>query len=79
MVATYGRRETVDKYAYVASRGEIEGNDYNLNIPRYVDTFEAEEAIDLPAVQAEIETLEGQLADVKTRMAAYLKELGLDG
>ena len=62
----------------LASRGEIEGNDYNLNIPRYVDTFEAEEAIDLPAVQAEIETLEGQLADVKTRMAAYLKELGLD-
>ena len=79
IVATYRARETVDKYAYVASRGEIEGNDYNLNIPRYVDTFEAEEAIDLPAVQAEIETLEGQLADVKTRMAAYLKELGLDG
>lgn len=61
------------------SRDAIAANDYNLNIPRYVDTFEVEATIDLPAVQHEIETLEGQLADVKTRMAAYLRELGLTG
>ena len=62
----------------LATRAEIAANDYNLNIPRYVDTFEAEEAIDLKAVQAEIDALESQLADVKARMAAYLKELGLE-
>lgn len=77
IVQTYNTRATVDKYAYRAARQEIADNDYNLNIPRYVDTFEAEEAIDLKAVQAEIETLETQLADVKVRMAEYLKELGL--
>ncbi len=78
IVAAYRARETVEKYAYVAGRDEIAENDYNLNIPRYVDTFEAEEPIDLKAVGAEIHMLEGRLADVKTRMAAYLRELGLD-
>ena len=78
IVQTYTDRASVEKYAYRATRDEIAANDYNLNIPRYVDTFEAEEAIDLKAVQAEIDGLESQLADVKTRMAAYLKELGLD-
>jgi type I restriction enzyme M protein len=76
---TYRDRQTVAKYAYLATRDEIAANDHNLNIPRYVDTFEAEEAIDLKAVQSEINTLEGKLADVKARIAAYLKELGLDG
>ncbi len=77
IVQTYRRREPIEKYAALVSREEIAANDYNLNIPRYVDTFEAEATIDLPAVQREIETLESQLADVKTRMAAYLQELGL--
>lgn len=79
IVTTYRARQPIDKYAALATRDDIAANDYNLNIPRYVDTFEAEETIDLGAVQAEINALEGQLADVKTRMAAYLKELGLDG
>jgi len=76
---TYRARAFVDKYAYLADRDEIAENDYNLNIPRYVDTFEEEEPIDIAEVQREIEGLETQLADVKTRMAQYLKELGLDG
>jgi type I restriction enzyme M protein len=75
---TYKTREFVDKYAYLAERDEIRENDYNLNIPRYVDTFEEEEPIDIAQVQREIEGLDGQLSDVKTRMAQYLKELGLD-
>ncbi|MBK8028797.1 MAG: type I restriction-modification system subunit M [Chloroflexi bacterium] len=78
IVATYCARQPVEKYAALATREQIATNDYNLNIPRYVDTFEAEEKIDLRAVQAEIDTLETKLADVKTRMAAYLKELGLE-
>jgi type I restriction enzyme M protein len=67
----------VPKYSYRATREEIAENDFNLNIPRYVDTFEAEKEVDLKAVQKEIETLEGQLSEVRKQMAGYLKELGL--
>lgn len=65
-----------DKYAYVATRFEIAENDYNLNIPRYVDTYEEEEEIDIVAVQAEIDTLEVELAEVQSKMKEYLNELG---
>lgn len=77
IVATYKTFQTVDKYAYRATLGEIAENDYNLNIPRYVDTFEPEAEVDLKAVQKEIEVLESQLAGVRLEMGAYLKELGV--
>jgi type I restriction enzyme M protein len=77
VVATYRAFQTVPKYAYRATREEIAENDFNLNIPRYVDTFEAEKEVDLKAVQKEIETLEGQLSEVRKQMAGYLKELGI--
>ena len=66
-----------EKYAYVATRKEIEENDYNLNIPRYVDTYEEEAEIDIVAVQQEIDDLEIELAEVQTKMKEYLKELGM--
>ena len=66
-----------ERYAYVARREEIADNDYNLNIPRYVDTFEEEPEIDIAAVQQEIDALEKELAEVHVRMEGYLKELGL--
>ena len=66
-----------EKYAYVATRKEIEENDYNLNIPRYVDTYEEEAEIDIQAVQQEIDVLETELAEVQTKMKEYLKELGM--
>lgn len=65
-----------DKYAYVATPAEIAENDYNLNIPRYVDTFEEEEEIDIVAVQKEIDTLEIELKEVQAKMKQYLSELG---
>ena len=65
-----------DKYAYVATPNEIRENDFNLNIPRYVDTYEEEAEIDIPAVQKEIEQLETELAEVQEKMKEYLKELG---
>ncbi|RKT37853.1 type I restriction-modification system subunit M [Thiocapsa rosea] len=77
IVATYRARKTLDKYAYVASREEIAENDYNLNIPRYVDTFEEEEEVDIGAVQQEISGIEAELAQVRGEMAAALRELGL--
>lgn len=77
IVETYKARESVDKYAYVASFDEIKENDFNLNIPRYVDTFEEEEEVDIAKVQAEIDAIEKDLVDVRKEMAGYLKELGV--
>jgi type I restriction enzyme M protein len=76
IVATYQAREAIDKYAYLASFDEIKDNDFNLNIPRYVDTFEEDVEIDIEAVQAEIKQLETELESVKLEMVGYLKELG---
>lgn len=65
-----------DKYAYRATLKDIQENDYNLNIPRYVDTFEEEERVDIPATQQKIKDLKKELAVVEQKMEAYLKELG---
>lgn len=56
---------------------EIAENDYNLNIPRYVDTFEEEEPIDIKAVMSEIKSLEAKRAELDVEIEGYLKELGL--
>lgn len=76
IVDTYRARASVDKYAYLASLEEIQENDYNLNIPRYVDTFEEEEEIDLMAVRAERLKLKAELAELEKEMEIYLSELG---
>ena len=77
IINSYKARNTETKYSHVAPLTEIAENDYNLNIPRYVDTFEEEEENDIKAVQAEIDQLEGELVEVRSRMKGYLKELGL--
>ncbi len=76
IVQAFQAGETVDKYAYLATAAEIAQNDFNLNIPRYVDTFEEEEEIDLMAVRAERLKLKAELADLEGRMESYLEELG---
>lgn len=76
IVKTYQSFKTIDKYSYVADLSEIEQNGYNLNIPRYVDTFEEEAPIDIKATQKEIDKLEKELAAVQKEMSKYLKELG---
>ncbi|MCB9247027.1 MAG: type I restriction-modification system subunit M [Flavobacteriales bacterium] len=78
VVDTFKAFEAEDKYAYRASFEEIEQNNFNLNIPRYVDTFEAEDEVDLKAVKEEIETLETNLSKVKAEIKNYLQELGLN-
>ena len=77
IVATYKAFKTVDKYAYRATPEEIAENDFNLNIPRYVDTFEPEKPVNLKVVQKEIDGLENQLSGVRKQMSGYLKELGI--
>ena len=78
IVSTYEAREAkVDKYSYRASRAEIRENDYNLNIPRYVDTFEEEELVDIDEVKRNIASIEAELSQVQAQMKKYLEELGL--
>ena len=74
---TYINRKDVEKYAHAASLEEVEENDYNLNIPRYVDTFEEEEEIDIKAVIKEIKELEAKRDELDKEINVYLKELGL--
>ncbi len=76
IVSTFRERKSIDKYSCLATYQEIEGNEFNLNIPRYVDTFEEEEEIDIAVVQKEIEQIEKELAKTQEKMSKYLKELG---
>ena len=77
IVSTYEARKTIDKYAYAAPITEIAENDYNLNIPRYVDTFEEEELVDLEAVTKELATLEQQMVETDQIIDGFCKELGI--
>jgi len=76
IAATFKAFQSVDKYAYRATREELAENDFNLNIPRYVDTFEPEEEVDIRAVQAEIKRVEADLGKTREEMARLLEELG---
>jgi len=67
-----------NKFSYVATFEEIAENDFNLNIPRYVDTFEEEPEVDIAAVQQEIVKLESELEQVQKEMDKYLQELGIE-
>jgi len=77
IVETYKNRSEIEKYSHVATLEEIQENEYNLNIPRYVDTFEEENPVDIEATKANISKIESELVTIKTQMNTYLKELGL--
>ncbi|WP_350343960.1 type I restriction-modification system subunit M [Proteinivorax tanatarense] len=77
IVETYENYEIKDKYSYVATLDEIKENDYNLNIPRYVDTFEEEEPVDMEQVKGNIKDIKKELSEVEEQMEKYLEELGL--
>ena len=77
IIDTYKNRNEIEKFSHVAKLSEIQENEYNLNIPRYVDTFEEEEPIDLQEVQKQIDEIDKQIAEVDKELEPYLKELGL--
>jgi len=77
IVDTYTKRITIDKYSYVASLDEVRENDYNLNIPRYVDTFEEEESVDIGAVASELKELETEMQIIDETIAGFCKELNI--
>lgn len=78
IIHTYREWEDQENYSYVASMEEIAENDYNLNIPRYVDTFEEEEPVDLKMVSEELKTLKKEIQETDSTIADYCKELGID-
>ncbi|MCA9328818.1 N-6 DNA methylase, partial [Candidatus Saccharibacteria bacterium] len=75
---TYQNRSEEEKYSHVAPLSEIAENGYNLNIPRYVDTFEEEEPIDLDEVVAEMKKIETESADMDKKIKEYTNELGIE-
>jgi type I restriction enzyme M protein len=77
ILQTYIGYISVDKFAYRASFDEINANEFNLNIPLYVKTFEEEDEINVPELQSEIELLEDELLNLRKQMKDYLVELGL--
>lgn len=78
IVVTYAERKTTDKYSYVATLAEVAENDYNLNIPRYVDTFEEEEPVDLAAVSIALKELDNDMKETDATIAEYCNQLGID-
>ena len=77
IIQTYTDRKPLGKYAHVAKLSEIADNDYNLNIPRYVDTFEEEEQIDIDAVAAQIRTIHDDMKSTDLIIAGFCHELGI--
>lgn len=78
IVETYQDRTVIEKYSHKATLEEIANNDYNLNIPRFVDTFEEQEEIDIQAVMSGIKELEAKRADLDVQIAVFFEELGLN-
>jgi type I restriction enzyme M protein len=77
IVTTYRDRTAQEKYSRVATLEEVKENDYNLNIPRYVDTFEAEDNIDLEFLAGELKTLETAMSETDKTIADYCRELNI--
>ena len=77
IIDTYANRKEIEKYSHIASLDEIKENDYNLNIPRYVDTFEEEETIDLEKVSSELKALEIEMKTTDETIASFCRELNI--
>jgi type I restriction enzyme M protein len=78
IITTFQERKSEDKYSHVAKLEEIVENDYNLNIPRYVDTFEEEAPIDLGAVTKELKELESEMGGIDEIIRGFCDELGVE-
>jgi type I restriction enzyme M protein len=78
IIDTYKNRTAEDKYSHVAQLTEVAENDYNLNIPRYVDTFEEEEPVDLATVSTALKTIDTDMATTDASIADYCKQLDID-
>ena len=71
------KRQDIERFCRVVQPDEIEENDYNLNITRYVDTFEEEEEVDIEANLKEMAEIDAELVKLEKEMAGHLRELGI--
>jgi len=78
IIKTYTHRTAGDKYSHIAPLTEVAENDYNLNIPRYVDTFEEEEPVDLAQVSKELKKVATSMKTTDKTIADFCKQLGID-
>ena len=78
IISTYRERKEVEKYSSLATLNFIAENEYNLNIPRYVNTFEEEEPVDISAVAQQLKKLEGEMKNTDAELIAFCKELNID-
>jgi type I restriction enzyme M protein len=78
IIDTYKNRTAEDKYSHVAKLQEVAENDYNLNIPRYVDTFEEEEPVDLATVSTALKAIDTDMATTDATIADYCNQLDID-
>ena len=78
IVSTYRERKESNKYSRLATLKEISGNDYNLNIPRYVNTFEEEEKVNIASVSKQLKSLEKEMNNTDEELKAFCKELKID-
>lgn len=78
IITTYRQRQPIDKFCYVAPLAEVRENEYNLNIPRYVDTFEEEEPVDLRVVSDELAQLNAQMQRTDAEIADFCQQLDID-
>jgi type I restriction enzyme M protein len=77
IIDTFRNRQSIEKFSHVANRSEVAENDYNLNIPRYVDTFDEEESVDLADVASKLIALEHDMADTNSVIAGFCDDLGI--
>ena len=77
IIGAFENRQNIEKYAHVATLKEVKDNDFNLNIPRYVDTFEAEDVIDLDAIAQALQALEVESQKTDAVISEFCKELGI--
>lgn len=78
IITTYRERKEIEKFSHLASLDEIKENDFNLNIPRYVDTFEDEEPIDINKVAQNIQEIEKGVQELDEKISGFCKELGIE-
>jgi type I restriction enzyme M protein len=78
IVQTYKARKAEDKYSAIATIDQVKENDWNLNIPRYVDSFEVEEEIDLNALSEQLKGLDTELFSIDKEIAIFCKELNIE-
>lgn len=78
IIETYKKRQDVDKYAHLATMDEIKENDFNLNIPRYVDTFEEEPPIDIVALSKEMQDIDQKIAQSEAEFLSLVDDLDVN-